>query len=273
VKELKMATRKIVEIDDAKCNGCGLCVPSCAEGAIQIRDGKARLVADVYCDGLGACLGECPQDAIRVIEREAVDFDEEAAKRHVAALRAAPPEKQLPCGCPGSAVRNLQLDVLATPGKSVDTSRRAPGVSPGIDEPSTPHPRVDAQGSPLPAEPSALGNWPVQLRLVPPNAPFLRGADLLLVADCVPFALADFHRRFLAGRPVVIGCPKLDDGQQYVEKLAAILTASGVKSLTVLHMEVPCCTGLVRIAQAAKQAAGSDVPLRDTTISIRGQVL
>ena len=208
-----MATRKIVEIDEVKCNGCGLCVPACAEGAIQIRGGKARLVADVYCDGLGACLGECPQGAIRVIEREAVDFDEEAAKRHVATLRAAP------------------------------------------------------------AEPSALGNWPIQLRLVPPGAPFLRGADLLLVADCVPFALADFHRRFLAGQPVVIGCPKLDDGQQYVEKLAAILTAAGVKSLTVLHMEVPCCTGLVRIAQAAKQAAGSDVPLRDITVSIRGQVL
>ena len=113
----------------------------------------------------------------------------------------------------------------------------------------------------------------MQLRLVPPNAPFLRGADLLLVADCVPFALADFHRRFLGGRPVVIGCPKLDDGQQYVEKLAAMLTMSGVKSLTVLHMEVPCCTGLVRIAQAAKQAAGSDVPLHDVTVSIRGQVL
>jgi Pyruvate/2-oxoacid:ferredoxin oxidoreductase delta subunit len=251
-----MAARKIIEIDEEKCDGCGQCATACAEGAIQIRDGKARLVADVYCDGLGACLGECPQGAIRVIEREAADFDEEAAKHHVATLRTAPAESSLPCGCPGSAVRNLKLEVLASPAA-------ARGAVAGRDN----------MGNDVPAEPSALGNWPVQLRLVPPNAPFLRGADLLLVADCVPFALADFHRRFLVGRPVVIGCPKLDDGQQYVEKLAAILSASGARSLTVVHMEVPCCTGLVRIAEAAKQAAGSDVPLRDVTISIRGEVL
>lgn len=255
-----MATRKIVEIDEEKCNGCGLCVPACAEGAIQIRDGKARLVADVYCDGLGACLGECPQDAIRVIQREAAEFDEEGAKRHVAALRAAPAKPSLPCGCPGSAVRDLKLEVLASP---VGANVQSAGVPP----------TDSSRDGRAPAEHSALGNWPVQLRLVPPNAPFLRGADLLLVADCVPFALADFHRRFLAGRPVVIGCPKLDDGQQYVEKLAAILTTSSPKSLTVIHMEVPCCTGLVRIAQAARQTAGSDIPLRDVTISIRGEVL
>jgi Fe-S-cluster-containing hydrogenase component 2 len=277
-----MAARKIVEIDEEKCNGCGLCVPACAEGAIRIRDGKARLVADVYCDGLGACLGECPQGAIRVIEREAADFDEEAAKRRVAALRAAPAEQSLPCGCPGSAVRNLQLDALASPVAARgavaarDSKSRSAGVPPaesGRDGRAPVRFESDSESNDVPAEPSALGNWPVQLRLVPPNAPFLRGADLLLVADCAPFALADFHRRFLVGRPVVIGCPKLDDGQQYVQKLAAILAASAVNSLTVVHMEVPCCTGLVRIAQAARQAAGSDVPLRDVTISIRGEVL
>ena len=128
-------------------------------------------------------------------------------------------------------------------------------------------------GSERPAELSALANWPIQLRLVPPHAPFLRGADLLLVADCVPFAMADFHRRLLRGRPVVIGCPKLDDGQAYAEKLAAILTTSDVHSVTIVHMEVPCCTGLVRIAEAAVQRSGRNVPLNDVTISIRGQVI
>jgi len=204
-----MAKRKIVQIDQDKCDGCGLCVPSCAEGAIQVIAGKARLVSDVYCDGLGACLGECPQGAITIVEREAEAFDEQAAHRH------GPPDE----------------------------------------------------------EPSALGNWPLQLHLVPPTAPHLRDADLLLVADCVPFALADFHGRFLRGRPVVIGCPKLDDGEAYVAKLVSILTLSSIRSLTVLHMEVPCCQGLVRIAQTALAAAGAQVRLDDVTISIRGRVL
>ncbi len=206
-----MAKRKIVQIDLEKCDGCGLCLPSCAEGAIQVIDGKARLVSDVYCDGLGACLGECPQGAIAIVEREAEAFDEQAAHAHVAAMP---------------------------------------------DE-----------------EPSALGNWPLQLHLVPATAPYLQNADLLLVADCVPFALADFHRRFLRGRPVVIGCPKLDDGEAYVAKLVSILTLASIRSLTVVHMEVPCCQGLVRIAQAALAATGAQVPLEDVTISIRGRVL
>ncbi len=209
-----MAKRKIVEIDESKCDGCGLCVPSCAEGAIQVIAGKARLVSDVYCDGLGACLGECPQGAITIVDREAEAFDEQAANRHVAAM-----------------------------------------------------------GKPEAQEPSALGNWPLQLHLVPSTAPYLQNADLLLVADCVPFALADFHRRFLRGRPVVIGCPKLDDGEAYVAKLVSILTLASIRSLTVVHMEVPCCQGLVRIAQTALAATGAKVPLEDVTISIRGKVL
>jgi Pyruvate/2-oxoacid:ferredoxin oxidoreductase delta subunit len=245
-----MAQRKIVRIDEEKCNGCGLCVPSCAEGAIQIVDGKARLVADVYCDGLGACLGECPEGAITIIEREAVPFDEEAAREHVERLRAQAASAERSGGCPGAAVRNLQLDLVP------------PGPAPRSTE---------AESSE--SEPSALGNWPVQLHLVPPDAPFLQDADLLLVADCVPFALADFHRRLLRGRPVVIGCPKLDDAQSYVEKLAAMLTLSSVNSLTVVHMEVPCCTGLARIAEAALRASGRDIPLEAVTISIRGKML
>lgn len=249
-----MPQRKIVQIDEAKCDGCGLCVPSCAEGAIQIVGGKARLVSEVYCDGLGACLGECPQGAITVIEREAAPFDEAAAQRHVAELhaRAASEPPRAPAGCPGSAVSGFQLELAPT--------RQAPG----------PAPPEQAQAG---EEPSALAHWPIQLHLVPPNAPFLKDADLLLVADCVPFALADFHRRFLRGHPVVIGCPKLDDGQFYLNKLAAMIGMSAIRSLTIIHMEVPCCLGLVRIAQAAMRASGREVPLEEVTISIRGRVV
>ena len=261
-----MTIRKVVQIDEEKCDGCGVCVPACEEGAIQIRDGKARLVSDIYCDGLGACLGECPQDAIAIIEREADEFDEEAVEQHLAAVKspaakslaAKSPAAKSPvahagvaCGCPGAAVRDLGLNVLP--------SGRPAFAAPGQ------HGRSNGN-------PSALGHWPIQLTLVPPGAPFLAGADLLLAAHCVPFALADFHERFLEGRPVLIACPKLDDAQAHVHKLAAILSASSIRSLTIVHMEVPCCTGLVRIAEAAAELAGSQIPVDDVVISVRGQV-
>jgi len=247
-----MANRKIVEIDEEKCNGCGQCVPSCAEGAIQIIDGKAKLVSDVYCDGLGACLGTCPEDAIRIVERDADPFDEEAAHRHVESHDHHAGDAATSHACPSMVVHDLRM------------AARPPGSQP---------PAASAGEDRADAPPSALGNWPVQLRLVPPNAPFLQDADLLLVADCVPFACADFHRRFLQGRPVVIGCPKLDDAPFYVDKLAAILTQSSIRRLTVVHMEVPCCTGLVRIAESAIAQSARSVPLEDVTISIRGEVL
>jgi Fe-S-cluster-containing hydrogenase component 2 len=245
-----MAKRKIIEIDEEKCDGCGQCATACAEGAIEIRDGKARLVAESYCDGLGACLGECPQDAIRVIEREADEFSEERVREHLAASRSKPSLPTMSSGCPGIAVQSL--------------IPRQPIAK-------TPVPK-DAVGGALSSAASALGNWPIQLRLVPPNAPFLRGADLLLVADCVPFAMADFHR-LLQGHALVIGCPKLDDAGGYVEKLSAVLAMSDVRSLTVVHMEVPCCTGLMRIAEAAVQRSGSNVPLKNMIVSIRGQII
>ena len=254
-----MAKRKIVQIDESKCDGCGLCVPSCAEGAIQIIDGKAKLVADIYCDGLGACLGECPQDAITIIEREADLFDEEAAMQQVARMKAeqaqeTAPSRSAPSACAGSC-----------PGSKSQSLPIAPaGMHPSAAE---------AGDTPTSESTSQLGNWPLQLHLVSPGASFLQEADLLLVADCVPFALPDFHQRLLRRRPVVIGCPKLDDTNSYVEKLAAILTASNIKSLTVVHMEVPCCTGLMRIAEAALQVSGRQTPLEDVTISIRGRVV
>jgi NAD-dependent dihydropyrimidine dehydrogenase PreA subunit len=242
----------IVQIDEEKCDGCGLCVPSCEEGAIQIIGGKARLVSEVYCDGLGACLGHCPQGAISIVEREAEPFDEHAAMQHVRAMQPAGDETPCAGTCPGSTARDLGLNVLSG----------GPSVAQPTDE--TAH-----SGD----RPSGLANWPVQLHLVPPQAPFLQNADVLLVADCVPFAYADFHGRFLDGRPVVIGCPKLDDGQAYVEKLAQMLRVAGIRSLTVLHMEVPCCTGLLRIAEAAMSTAGVEIPLESVEISIRGKRL
>lgn len=261
------APRKIVEIDESKCDGCGLCVPSCADGAIRIVNGKARLVSDVYCDGLGACLGHCPQDAIRIVERPAGAFDREAARkqaipnRDAAAepARAQPdtgqPRSSLPGlvhgGCPGAAVRDL----------------RSPA------SPLPPHGLVPRMSDGNETAPSRLANWPVQWHLVPPGAPYLKDADLLLVADCVPFACADFHSRFLDGRPVMIGCPKLDDSRAYVEKLTRILSEASVRSVTVVFMEVPCCTGLVRIAQAAIAQAGRPIPLHGVTVSIRGHVV
>ena len=246
-----MARRKIIEIDEEKCDGCGQCATACAEGAIEIREGKARLVAESYCDGLGACLGECPQDAIRVIEREADAFSEELVSERLAGSEAKRSLPTLSGGCPGAVVQSL------IQGQPVTSVRSSEGGAVG--------------GELLPESPG-LANWPIQLRLVPPNAPFLRGADLLLVADCVPFAMADFHR-LLHRRPVVIGCPKLDDGGAYVEKLSAMLAMSDVRSVTVVHMEVPCCTGLLRIAEAAVQRSSCDVPLKSMIVSIRGRVI
>jgi len=248
-----MVKRKIVQIDESKCDGCGLCVPGCAEGALQIIDGKARLVSDVYCDGLGACLGECPQGAIRIVEREAPNFDEAAVQRHLAAATvpaASPPRAAH--GCPGSRAQSFSLPLA--------------GIGNGRP-PATAGPARAAEGAP-----SSLQHWPVQLRLIPPGAPFLRGAHLLLVADCVPVAMPDFQH-LLAGRAVALACPKLDDAQEHVGRLAAILAEAELESMTVVHVEVPCCSGLRVIAQAAMNAAGRHVPLGGMTISVRGEVL
>jgi NAD-dependent dihydropyrimidine dehydrogenase PreA subunit len=234
--------RKIVKIDEDRCNGCGDCIISCAEGALKIIDGKARLVSETYCDGLGACLGKCPQDAISVEEREAQEFDEEATEEH---LQSEKVEDKLPCGCPSASVKQFE--------KQADVT--APAAE-------TPKATVN----------SRLGHWPVQLTLVPPTAPFLKGADLVLAADCVPFAYAGFHQDFLGDNTaLLVACPKLDNFQAHQEKLNKILEQSGIKSLTVLHMEVPCCSGLVHMAKQAILASGNVLPFRDITISIRGE--
>jgi ferredoxin len=234
-----MTVRKIVRIDEDKCNGCGECIPNCAEGALRIVDGKARLVSDVYCDGLGACLGVCPRDAIAVIERDADDFDLAAAEEHqTAASRTECPAAV----CPGAALVHAGIEA------------DAPAPEPG--------------GS----SPSRLRQWPVQLQLVPVTAPFFDGADLLLAADCVPFALADFHDRLLSGKRLLVGCPKLDDAAHYADKLAAILEQNDVKSLTVVHMEVPCCFGLVALAREAVGRSGKRIPVSDVTVTVQGEI-
>ncbi|MBI2869532.1 MAG: 4Fe-4S binding protein [Chloroflexi bacterium] len=233
-------TRKIVRIDEEKCDGCGLCVPSCAEGALRIVDGKAKLVSERYCDGLGACLGECPQGAITIEERAAQEFSEAAVEQHLHG-RPSREEESLPCGCPSASVAEFGRPA----------GERAPGVS----------------------APSMLRHWPVQLALVPPGAPFLKGADILLAAHCVPFAHADFHRDLLKDHALLIACPKLDDLPAHLRKLTRIIEEAAPSSLTVVHMEVPCCSGLVYLARQAIAASGRDVPLNEITIGVRGGVL
>lgn len=240
--------RKIIQIDEDKCDGCGLCASACAEGAIRIEDGKARLVSENYCDGLGACIGECPQGAITIVEREAEAFDEEAVERHLAGGGVAEDEgraegtDRLACGCPGSMAR--ELDVVA-----------------------------NAENGARGRSPSQLRNWPVQMHLVPPTAPYLEGASLLLAADCVGFSCPDFHRDLLRGKTLIVGCPKLDDAAYYREKLAAILRDNDVRDITVAFMEVPCCLGLVKLARQAVADSGRDIPVFTVKVGIRGDIL
>ena len=234
-------SRNIINIDEEKCNGCGLCVPACAEGALQIIDGKAKLISEIYCDGLGACLGECPQGAITIEGRAAEEFDEEATKLHIEEQQNA--TEELPCGCPSSTVTQFE-------------KKKAREVAP-------------AEAT---SQQSTLSHWPVQLTLIPPTAPFLQGTDLVLAADCVPFAYADFHQTFLKDHSLLVACPKLDDFDAHLKKLTDILSHSSVTSLTVVHMEVPCCSGLVFMAKQALQLAGKDIPLKEITISIKGDL-
>jgi ferredoxin len=241
-------TRKIIEIDEELCDGCGQCVPACAEGAIQIIDGKARVVKDKYCDGLGACLGECPTGALSIVEREAEEFDEKAVEEYLSSMAEKEPHQEatLPCGCP-----SVQLQSFAPPQSWQEA-----------DEPA-------AQKTLI----SALSHWPVKIRLVPPAAPFLKGADLLVVADCIPVAYPNFHQDFLKGKVVMAGCPKFDDVQGYLEKFVEIFKTADIKSITVPIMEVPCCSGLPMIVKKAVEEAKKEIPVEVVVISARGEVM
>ncbi|MEF2232061.1 MAG: 4Fe-4S binding protein [Pseudodesulfovibrio sp.] len=255
-----MAMRKMITINEDLCNGCGQCVPACAEGALAIVDGKAKLVKEIYCDGLGACLGDCPTGALKVEVREADDFDPEAVEAHLTAQgREVPDHMPDPeslrigggprpkGGCPGAALHAM------TPCQQANMPQAAaPQAGPGG---------------------SALSHWPVQLRLVPPNAPFLQGADLLLTADCVPVALPGYHGQFVPGRVVLMGCPKFDNQAEYIEKLAEIIRMNNLRSITVMEMEVPCCSSMTAILNEAFKRAGIKVSTIRVTVGRNGAIL
>lgn len=276
-----MAKRKIIKIDQEKCNGCGECIPNCPEGAIQIIDNKARLISDLFCDGLGACIGHCPQGAITIEEREAEKYDERRVmeniikqgkntiiahlkhlkehnekvylseamqclkEKHIeVSLEAGPKHHHGHAGCPGAKIAEFK--------KKDSTAAHVPGA--GVQE-------------------SQLGQWPIQLMLVPAFAPFLDNADILIAADCVPFAYANFHQDLLKGKVLLVGCPKFDDIELYTQKIAQILEHNNVKSITYAHMEVPCCFGLMPVIQQAISCSGKKVTFHDVTIGIKGDRL
>ncbi len=234
--------RKIIHVDEELCDGCGKCVPACEEGAIEIVNGKARLVAEKYCDGLGACLGECPTGALQIIEREAEDFDEEAVHEYL--LGRSQKEEPSPT-CPSSRFMDL--------GNASCESVNRPSV--------------------FIKKESLLGYWPIQIRLIPPHASFLQGADLLVVADCTAVACPDFHERFVANKVILMGCPKFDDQEEYVERFKEILIRNNISSLSTVIMEVPCCSSMLGILKKAIKMADRDYSIRYTIVGIKGGIL
>ncbi|OPX35292.1 MAG: 4Fe-4S ferredoxin [Desulfobacteraceae bacterium 4484_190.1] len=242
--------RKIIEIDEELCDGCGNCVTSCAEGALQIINGKARVVKDQFCDGLGACIGECPQGALKIVERVAEDFDEKAVEEYLKELEQKEKGEEnrtenLPCGCPSAEIKTFT---------KANSSCESANIPSEIKE-------------------SALGHWPVQIRLIPVNASFLKDADILVTADCVPVAYPSFHSDFIKNRIVMLGCPKFDDTDSYVEKLTEIFRTADIKSVTVLIMEVPCCSGLPGILKRAMDMAKVNIPMKQIVISSSGKIV
>ncbi len=232
-----MAYRNIIRIDEEKCDGCGICARACHEGAIRIIDGKAKLVKESYCDGLGDCIGECPQDAITIEQREAEEYDAEAVEQ--AQKKQNDSEPAPACQCQGTMVKTLER------GKTEKSSE---------------------------SQPSLLSNWPVQIKLLPVNAPYFDGASLLIAADCVPCAFGSFHSQFVDGRVVLLGCPKLDDAKYYEEKLTQIFAANDIKDISIVFMEVPCCTGLIWLVESAIEKSGKQIPVTKTKIGINGNI-
>lgn len=239
--------RKIIEINEELCNGCGQCVIACAEGAIEIIDGKAKVISDNLCDGLGACLGECPEGALKIIEREADDFDEVAVEEHLAKKEAGEKTASMPCGCPSTKIHHF--DAPASPCQSANMPASQTSLQ------------------------SALRNWPVQISLIPPTAPFLKGSDLLVSADCVPVAYPSLHSDFLKDRTVMMGCPKLDNPEAYIEKFAEIFRVADIRTIRCVIMEVPCCSGLPVILKKAMAASGKTIPMEVVVVSTRGETL
>jgi NAD-dependent dihydropyrimidine dehydrogenase PreA subunit len=249
--------RKIIQIDEELCNGCGQCVPDCAEGSLKIVDGKARLMADKLCDGLGACLGSCPMGALKIIERAAEDFDEKAVEEYLEQERqkaSAPPVTgTMDCGCASSHIQTFKPIAQApSPCQAANAAKNLDG-SPGAG--------------------SELRHWPIQIRLIPPHAPFLQNADLLVAADCTAVAARNFQEKYLAGKTVMMGCPKFDDAENYIERFAQIIATCNLRSITILIMEVPCCSAMNVILRKAIEKAGVSLPVTQITLSTRGEEL
>ncbi len=276
-----MAKRKIIKIDEAKCTGCGLCIPNCPEGAMQVIDGKARLISDLFCDGLGACLGHCPEGAITIEEREAVPYDEKEVMKNI--VKGGPGvikahlyhlREHGETGYLNQALGFLKKNKIAVPSEGSGDGHGHSGC-PGsrmldLGKPSKkPAPSTGIRET---REPQ-LSNWPVQIKLVPANAPYFKGADILVAADCVPFAYPEFHEKLLKGKVLLVGCPKLDDIELYKDKIAEIIRSNNIRSIAYAHMEVPCCFGLVGAIQEAIELSGKSVPFKELVISIRGERL
>jgi ferredoxin len=239
--------RNIIEINEDLCNGCGQCVPSCAEGALEIVDGKARMIGEKFCDGLGACLGDCPTGALKIIEREAEDFDEAAVEELLRLKKEEPANAPASgCGCPSAQLRTFQ-PVTPCQAANQPTLTGASG-----------------QG---------LTHWPIQIRLVPPTAPFLKNADLLVAADCAPLAYPRFHEELLPNRVVMVGCPKFDDAESYVQKFAEIFKVAGIRSITIARMEVPCCSSMRTIIDQALKKSGRSIACEEVVIGVRGDII
>jgi len=276
----KMAKREIIKIDEKKCNGCSLCIPNCPEGALQVIDGKARLISDLFCDGLGACIGHCPEGAISIEKREAEEYNEKkvmanivkqgknVTKAHLEHLKEHNQHEYLKQAIDYLKKNKIEIPLEEKPSHASHEHSGCPG-SKMMDfrkEAKTKTKTVSKQES-------KLGQWPVQIALVPPFAPYLKDADLLIAADCVPFAYANFHEDLLAGKVLLVGCPKLDDIEQSKEKITQVLKNNNIKSIAYAHMEVPCCFGLVGVIKSAISEVGKDIPFEEIVIGIKGERL
>jgi len=273
-----MSKRKIIKIDEAKCTGCGDCIPNCPEGALQIIDGKARLISDLFCDGLGACIGYCPEGTILIEEREAQQYDEKKVmenivkqgknviKAHLMHLKDHGED-----GLLKEAREVLKERGIKDPTEGCDDHGHGHSECPGsrVMDFKTDKKAQNTKG-PIKGMPSELRQWPVQIMLVPSSSPYLKNGDVLLAADCVPFAYADFHQELLKDKVLLVGCPKLDDADFYKEKITQILKTNDIKSVTCARMEVPCCFGLVHIMKSAIKDSGKNIPLKEVIIGIKG---
>ena len=275
-----MSKRKIISIDESKCNGCGQCIPNCPEGAIQLIDGKARLISDIFCDGLGACVGNCPLGAITTIEREAEAYDEDKVMENIvkqgenviiAHLKHLKDHDE-------RELLKQAIDFLERSGVQVnwasDTKKECAFTCPGTKMVDLRANKKSTGKNPDMDEFSELGQWPVQLKLVSPNAPYFKMSDFVLTADCVAYALGGFHTRYLKGKTIAIACPKLDtDKQSYLEKLISLINEAKINTMTVMIMEVPCCKGLQQLAESAVSAAERKIPLKTIVVGIKGDIL